>query len=274
MQGSVISIPKDAKSVWFNPDKEAGLLTTFIDNRGRKQYRYSAQAMKQGEKEKFKRAKYLGRNIRRIRNKLEKDLGRQRLSRQKVIALIIRLIDLGHFRVGTEKYSIENGTFGISTIRKDHIGFEGDKAKFEFVGKKGVEWNVQISEPLCIKALKELNEMIFNDDDKLFRFREKGQVKVVTAYMVDRYLEKYGVTAKDFRTYHATRIFAKVLYNMGTTESKKGVRKNIKKAVEVTAERLGHTTSICRSTYINPKVFKHYQKGEVDRLRRYFETGN
>ena len=99
---STCSIPKDARDIWVNPDNTADILATFIDNRGRKQYRYNPKVLKRGAKEKFKRSERLGNNITRIRNKVDKDLSRKRLSRQKATALIVRLIDLGCFRVGTE----------------------------------------------------------------------------------------------------------------------------------------------------------------------------
>lgn len=264
------SIPKDAGDIWINPEKTADLLATFIDNRGRKQYRYHPKALKRGAKEKFERAERLGRNLKRIRSRIEKDLARERLSRKRVVALIVRLIDLGCFRVGTEKYSIENGTFGISTINKEHISFEDGAARFEFVGKKGVEWDVKITDPDCVNNLQILYGLHANGDNRLFRFREIDTFKVVNKDMVNKYLEKYGVSAKDFRTYHATRICAEELYSLGSGKTKKDVKKNISTAINTTANRLGHTPSICKSSYINPKVIKAYLNGELDKLRRYF----
>lgn len=263
-----ISFPKDARDIWINPDGGSHLLATFIDSKGRKQYRYSSKVVKKNQKEKFKRAERLGRNLRRIRNKLARDLARQRFSREKVIALIIRLIDLGYFRVGTEKYSIENGTFGISTIRKNHIRFEGENAFFEFIGKKGVEWQVVITDSDCVDNLKKLYSLIGDEDNCLFKYNNGKGYNVVTAAMINQYLKKYGVTAKDFRTFHATRICAETLYGM-PIKSKKEINKTISRAIEHTAIRLGHTPSICRSTYVNPKVIKFYQSGSVERLRPY-----
>src|SRR3989304_2985698 len=98
------SIPKDSSDIWVNPDNTADILATFIDNKGRKQYRYNPKALKRGAKEKFKRAERLGRNITRVRNRIEDDLARKRMSRPKVVALIIKLIDFGCFRVGKETF--------------------------------------------------------------------------------------------------------------------------------------------------------------------------
>ena len=266
----MFSIPKDARDTWINPDTSADILATFIDNKGRKQYRYNSKVLKRGAKEKFKRAERLGRNITRIRNRIEDDLARRRMSRPKVVALIVKLIDLGCFRVGTEKYSIENGTFGISTINKGHISFADGAARFEFVGKKGVEWDVQITDPVCINNLQILYNLSGNGDNRLFIFEERGQIKVINRDMINRYLDKYAVTAKDFRTYHATRICAEELHNMGAAKTKKDIRKNISTAVDITAKTLGHTPSVCRSSHINPRVIKSYQNGDLDKLRRHF----
>ena len=206
----------------------------------------------------------------RIRNRIENDLSLQRLSRKKVVALIVRLIDLGCFRVGTEKYSIENGTFGISTINKEHISFSDGAARFEFIGKKGVEWDVKITDPVCVNNLQTLYSLPGNRDNRLFRFKEMREFKIINKDMVNQFLEKYGVTAKDFRTFHATRTCAEVLYNMGLPVTKQDIRRNISTAINITAKSLGHTPTVCRSSYINPKVIKAYQNREIDKLRRYF----
>jgi len=267
-----VSIPKDATNVWINPDRDEDILATYIDSKGRKQYRYNEKTLKRGEKEKFKRAERFGRNIGRIRKRIDTDLARKKLSRPKVLALVVRLIDQGYFRVGTEKYSIENGSFGISTIRKRHISFYDGLVRFEFAGKKGVKWKVEIPDPISIEVLKRIYSLPGGDDIQLFRFRENGNLRVLTRDMINGLLRRWGVTAKDFRTYHATRICAVQLYQTGPGRTKGEIRKNISSAVFETARHLGHTPSMCRRSYINPKVIDAYQAGNLDKLQRYFPT--
>lgn len=263
------AIPPNAREVWINPDPKADLLATFVDSKGRKQYRYHPRVIRQRQRRKFTNTRAMTGRVTRLRLRVERDLARRRLSRHKVAALVVRLIDTGFFRVGSERYAKDNETYGICSLRRRHIHLTKSEAVIEFISKRQVPWKKRVADHVAIDILNQLVSLPGESDTALFVFLERGETVPVTSNIVNRYLSRFGMTAKDLRTYHATRLVAEKLLGDGEPKTDKEHRRRVALAIQETAHELGHTPGICRRNYVDPLLLRHYAKGNLRYLARY-----
>lgn len=207
--------------------------------------------------------------VTRLRLRVARDLARARLSREKVAALVVRLIDTGFFRIGNDRYFKDNETYGICTLRRRHIHLIENEAVIEFVGKRQVPWKKRVDDRAAIAVLNQLLSLPGNSETPLFVFRAGGDMVPVTSHVVNRYLSRYGMTAKDLRTYHATRLVAERLLDRGEPSTERERRRRVNLAIQETAQDLGHTPAICRRSYVDPLLLRHYTKNNLRLVARY-----
>lgn len=266
-----LAIPPAYRQVWISPDPNGHLQATGRDERGRKQYVYHPDWLKLREQDKFDHLLDFALALPRIRERVRRDLRRDGLVRERVLAAVIRLLESTLARVGNDSYARENGSYGLTTIRKKHVELEDEGAvTFEFEGKGGQEWHVSCEDPKVVEVVRQCSEIAGYE---LFKyFDETGTKRDVTSGDVNDYLRAVSgkeITAKDFRTWHGTVLCAGELMNMPAADERQA-KKNIVAAVRNVARVLGNTPAVCRQSYVHPAVLDSYLAGELsDRLDRH-----
>ena len=239
------------------------------DAKKRKQYRYHPKWTKIRSNTKFYKMISFGEQLPKIRERVDNDLTQKGWPKSKVSALVIRLMEETHIRIGNEQYARRNKTYGLTTLRTKHLQAYKDKLRFEFVGKKGKEHKVTLKNKRLIKLVNKMEEL---PGWELFQFFDRdGNKQSVDSTMINEYLNKISgdsFSAKDFRTWAATLIFFECLKSLPKPDSEKQNHKNILNAFDVTAQELGNTRNVCRSSYVHPIVVNLY---EEDKLQEYFD---
>lgn len=262
-----IAIPPAWTDVWICPDADAHLQATGRDAKGRKQYRYHKQWRQVRDEAKYERMLGFGMKLPAIRQRLDEDIARAGLSREKVIATIIRLLDVTHIRIGNEEYAQANKSFGLTTLRNRHVSIEGTVIEFRFRGKSGIGHRVRITEPRLARIVRRMREL---PGQELFQYvDESGERHSIGSADVNDYLQAITgehYTAKDFRTWSGTVQVARTLASLGAPASAAEAKRNIKQAVEAAASQLGNTPAICRKCYVHPAIFEAYEQGNLNTL--------
>lgn len=253
-------IPPAWRDVWICPYPNGHLQAVGTDDAGRRQYLYHPDWVARRSDEKHARVIGLGRRLPRVREEVLADLGEDDLGKKATCALAVRLIDLGCFRIGNDMYAEEYGSFGLTTLERQHVRRSGDVLVFEFMGKSGVEHHVEIDDLVAVEAL----------DRRRRRRRSDRRLLDVTGTDVNEYLRAVSgldVTAKDFRTWHGTVLAAAALAEAPpASESSKTARKRaVASAMREVSEFLGNTPALARSAYVDPRVVDAY---EADRTIR------
>ena len=276
-----LAIPPAWKEVWICPHPNGHIQATGVDAAGRKQYRYHDQWRESRDREKFDEMIDFARALPRLRNRVSKDLAQQGLGRDRVLGGAVRLLDLGFFRVGSDQYTAENETFGLSTLRRRHLRFEGGSAVFDYKAK-GAKRHVQtLDDDATVKLLRGLARRKGGGRELLAYRQGRDWVDVKAADINDYLKETAGgdFSAKDFRTWNATVLAAVGLAARSAEDPPrtKAARKRMANAVvEDVARYLHNTPAVCRASYIDPRVFDRFDSGNLLRtsLRRVLaETG-
>ena len=254
-----LRIPPAWTDVHVATSPSAAVQAWGFDAKGRKQYRYHDRAVERGQLRKYYRVRRLAHDLPAIRGALETDLASGALDRRHVAAGVVRLIAEGFFRVGNERYAEENATFGIATLRKEHVELHDDRAEFRYVGKKSIEQRQTVCDPALVEFLRALS---LTPGYRLFRWcDDAGEWHDLTARDVNEYLhDLLGVpyTAKDFRTWGGTLRVATILADLGPAASEREARRNVIVAVRCVAAELGNTPTVCRASYVHPMVIARY----------------
>ena len=252
-----IYIPPAYDNVKINLCKDAKVLAIGYDNRDRPQYIYNKTHKKESEIKKFNHMYDFGLKFKEINRKINSDLYSYQDSKDKQVAMILKLIMDCNFRVGNEKYSKENNSFGVTTLQKKHIKIKNNKVVIDFNGKKNVRNVCTVRNKKIIKTLKQKKKTL-NNDDNLFTYRDGNKYYKIKSLDVNNYLKAFGdFSAKNFRTWGAnieliitlTRECKKE-YPKTITETKKTLNKSIKKV----ADKLHNTASVCKSNYLDPEL--------------------
>lgn len=270
-----LAIPPAYQDVWISPSANGHLQATGRDERGRKQYIYHPQWQELRERDKFDRLLGFAEVLPRIRRRVRKDLEREGMPREKVLAAVVRLLESTLARVGNASYARENNSFGLTTIRKKHVELEDDAVVFEFRGKGGQEWHVETDDPRITEVVRQCVEI---PGYELFKyFDEEGNRRDVESGHVNEYLRAVSdqeVTAKDFRTWAGTVLCAEELAGH-RFETEREAKKNVVAAVKSVASILGNTPSVCRQSYVHPVVIDSYLAGTlIARLNEQGENGS
>jgi DNA topoisomerase-1 len=267
-------IPPAWKDVWISADPRGHLQAVGRDARGRKQYRYHPKWRLVRDETKYHRLIGFAQALPAIRARTTRDLRNSKLTREKVLAAVVQLLEKTLIRVGNDEYARENRSFGLTTLRDGHVAVTGGKVRFSFRGKSGVEHDIQLDDRRLARLIKACRDIPGYD---LFQYLdEQGERHVVGSADVNAYLKEItgqDYTSKDFRTWAGTVLAAQTLQEFDKCESDSQAKRNIVQAVESVATRLGNTKAVCRKCYIHPAILDAYMDGSMvktlaDRVRR------
>lgn len=257
-------IPPAWEQVKIAPKSNAHLQAIGFDLKKRRQYRYHPIWLKIRNRTKFFKMIAFGEALPAIRKRTEEDLSLEGWPQNKVLALIIKLMEETHIRVGNEQYAKRNKTYGLSTLRTKHLKTFDNKLRFEFTGKRGKKHRITLKNKKLIRLVNQCEEI---PGWELFQFYdEEGEKISVDSGMVNSYLHEISghlFTAKDFRTWAGTVIFFESLAEFPKTSDEKVLEKNILKAFDKTAQELGNTRNVCRKYYVHPYVVKSYRDKSI-----------
>jgi DNA topoisomerase-1 len=257
-------IPPAWTDVWISPSPNGHIQATGRDQRGRKQYRYHDRWREVRDADKFDRLTVFGVLLPDLRAQLDADLRRHGLPRERVLALVVRLLDETLIRVGNSEYAADNDTYGLTTLRRRHAKAGATRVEFDFTGKGGVEHEVTVTDPRLAKLVRRTSELGGQD---LFTYEdEDGGTATVTSSDVNDYLRSIAhldITAKDFRTWGGTVVMTETLAELGPAETEREVDANIVTAVDAAAAALRNTRTVCRNCYVHPAVPDAYRDGSL-----------
>jgi len=259
-------IPPAWKDVWICPYPMGHIQATGVDDRGRKQYLYHQKWREQRDREKFDDMVAFARDLPGLRERAEVILNSSdELSRDRVLATAVRLLDRGFFRIGSEDYAVTNETYGLATMRKEHVRLEGDKEMvFDYIAKSGKRRVQGVVDPLAADVIARLKRRR-GGGPELLAFKERGRWVDVRSPDINAFIkEQTGGehSAKDFRTWNATLLAAVALaVSGGVADTKTGRKRAVQRAVKEVAHYLGNTPAVCRASYIDPRVIDAYQGG-------------
>jgi DNA topoisomerase-1 len=269
-----LAIPPAYRDVWICMQARGHLQATGRDARGRKQYRYHPDWRRLRDGAKFDRMAAFGAALPRLRRRLKADLALAGLPRDKVLAVIVMLLDATRVRVGNVEYARDNKSFGLTTLRSRHVSFIRDgRALLNFRGKGGVQHEILIDDRRIVRIVRRCQEL---PGQHLFQFvNDHGQRCPVDSGQVNDYLQQImgeKFTAKDFRTWGATlhAITLLAASPLPDTPSERAFKREIVRVVKRVAEQLRNTPAVCRKSYINPAVFDMWRSGDIHRS---FGTG-
>src|SRR6476659_521589 len=259
-----LAIPPAWRDVWICPIAHGHLQATGIDAKGRKQYRYHPRWRVVRDETKYDRMRLFGRALPGIRARVERDLVRSGLPREKILATIVRLLETTLIRVGNEEYARQNASFGLTTMQDRHVDVSGATLTFEFRGKSGISHSIDLTDRRLAKIVKRSQDL---PGYELFQYLdEQGTRRSVDSADVNAYLKEISgeeFTAKDFRTWAGTVLAARALQEFQTFDSQAQAKRNVVQAIESVAKRLGNTKAVCRKCYIHPAVINLYMDGSL-----------
>lgn len=257
-------IPPAWKDVWISPDPQGHIQAIGRDDRGRKQYRYHRLWRETRDETKYHRMIAFGRALPKIRARVRRDIRRVGLGRDKVLAAVVRLLELSSIRIGNEEYARHNKSYGLTTLRDHHARTRGSMIHLRFRGKSGKNQAIDIEHPVLARIVRKCRDL---PGQNLFQYLDDDEaVRDVTSDDVNEYLRqitRQDFTAKDFRTWTGTVLAALALREFGEIDSQAIAKKNIVAAIEQVARRLGNTPSVCRKCYVHPVVLESYLDGTL-----------
>jgi DNA topoisomerase I len=261
-----LAIPPAWQDVWICADPLGHIQATGVDARGRKQYRYHDRWRERRDRQKFDAMVDFARSLPKLRKQVESDLRKRKISRERVLACAVRLLDRGFFRIGSEDYAEENETYGLATMRKRHVTIDGNTLVFDYEAKGGKRRVQTLADPKVSRLVKTLRERR-GGGQELLAYRNGSRWRDIRSTEINDYIK--GVvgeqhSAKDFRTWNATVLAAVVLAASARERdmSTKGGRNRAKRdAVKQVARYLGNTPAVCRASYIDPRIFDRLDGG-------------
>lgn len=259
-----LAIPPAWTDVWICPDPTGHIQATARDARGRKQYRYHSLYREARDNSKFRRMLEFSEALPEIRERVERDLRADDLSRRQILATVVRLLDTTLIRVGNDEYARENRSFGLTTLRGRHVEIQGSKLRFSFRGKSGVKHAISVTDRRLARIIQQCQDL---PGQELFKYLDKsGKRQTIASDDVNAYLRVItgrDLTAKDFRTWAGTMLAARELRDAGPAPSQRAALRNINRAIDVVAERLGNTRAVCRKYYVHPGLLQAYHRGHT-----------
>jgi DNA topoisomerase I len=258
-------IPPAWRDVWICADERGHLQAVGIDDAGRKQYLYHPEWRAKRDALKFERMLDLAGRLPAVRHQVLATLRTPDTDREHVLATAVRLIDVGCFRLGSEEYAEDNGSYGLTTLERGHVRRNGPARVFEFVGKSGIEHEVSVTDPLLGKAIDALT-VGRRAHARLLCARDGRRWVPVTAAEVNDHIRRlFGldVTAKDFRTWHGTVEAAAVLASAPPAAAKTARARQVRAAIAAVSELLGNTPAVARSSYVDPRVVDLWEEGHT-----------
>jgi DNA topoisomerase I len=271
---NALAIPPAYTNVWICIDPAGHLQATGRDARGRKQYRYHPSWREMRDANKYDRMLAFSHALPLIRRRVEEDLARPGVPRERVLATLVRLLETTLIRVGNEAYAQANDSYGLTTLQNEHVAIQGSQLNFSFRGKSGVEHDISVRDARLAKIVRRCADI---PGDELFQYLdEDGQRHKLGSGDVNDYLRdactSAGVdasfTAKDFRTWAGSTLALDLLAQLPPSEDEATRKKNVVSIVESVAERLGNTPAVCRRCYIHPEILRACMEGSAPELSK------
>lgn len=258
-----LAIPPAWKEVWICPTADGHIQATGRDARGRKQYRYHPQWTALRGANKFQQLEEFGNALPRIRRSVKRDMRRRGTPHQKMVAVLVRLLELTLVRIGSEQYAKNNHSYGLTTLRRRHASVAGTRVRLRFKGKSGVQHDITVNDKQIATVLKRCLEI---PGQELFQYRSKdGKISSISSGCVNDYLKKAAdadFTARHYRTWAASVYMLRQLQRAAADNSI-ATQAVLVRAIKKTASRLGNTPAVCRKCYIHPGLFTAYTQGQL-----------
>jgi DNA topoisomerase IB len=262
-----LAIPPAWQDVWICPWPNGHIQATGVDAAGRRQYRYHDAWRTRRDAEKHERVLEIARQLPDVRDAVTAAIRTRGLNRERVLATAIRLLDLGAFRVGSEQYAEENGTYGLATLRREHVHVRSERTFFSYTAKGGIEREVEITDRPTATVVRQLLDRPGGTGEDLLAYQlEDGSWRDVTSDEINAYLKEISgaeITAKDFRTWTATVMMAAALAEVPPPPSRTARKKAVRAAYVRVAEQLGNTPAVCKASYVDPRVVDRFEDGET-----------
>jgi DNA topoisomerase-1 len=263
-----LAIPPAWRDVCIAPRPSAKLQATGYDKAGRKQYLYHADFRAAQEQSKYDKLIRFAEHLPVLRASMAEDLDRDALDRERVAAIALRLINLGWFRVGSERYAKSSGTYGITTLTRRHVEVRGGRIRLAFKGKHAIQVRTELVDDELAGALKEL--LALRGGARVFRYESEGSIYNLTSARLNEYVkERMGpeFTAKDFRTWGGTLLAAISLAERaqrdGFPDTPTDAKRSVTAVMRRVAQQLGNTPAVCRASYVSPAVVDQYLDGRT-----------
>ncbi|MBS7563404.1 DNA topoisomerase IB [Mucilaginibacter sp. Bleaf8] len=257
-------IPPAYTKIWISPHENSHLQFTGVDVAGRKQYRYHADWNKIRNQSKYHRLQAFAAHLPAIREQVDKDLQRHKLDHDKVLALVVRLMELTSIRIGNESYKKLYGSYGLTTMLNKHVHVDGSKINFEFKGKKGVYHKIDLQSKKLARLVKQCRDI---PGKELFQYYDgDGKRCTIDSGDVNDYLKQItgeDFTAKDFRTWAGSVSALYAFKEAGEFDNQTQCKKNIISVLDEVALTLGNTRTVCKKYYVHPTVIKSYEEGTL-----------
>jgi DNA topoisomerase-1 len=254
-----LAIPPAYTDVWICRRADGHIQATGRDAKGRKQYRYHAQFREVRDSTKYEHMLEFAQSLPEIRVRVDEHMRLRGLPREKVLATVVHLLETTMIRVGNADYAKQNKSYGLTTLRDRHVKVEGAELRFQFKGKSGKTWRLQVKDRRIARIVKASQDL---PGQHLFQYLDdEGVQRQVNSGDINAYLREISgrdITAKDFRTWNGTVLAAMALAEYEKVDSQAAAKRNVRAAIERVATRLGNTPAICRKCYIHPEVFEAY----------------
>ena len=259
-----LGIPPAWTDVWICADPRGHIQATGRDAKGRKQYRYHPRWREVRDETKYGRMMAFGQALPQIRAHVDADLALPGLPREKALATVVRLLEKTFIRVGNEEYARQNDSYGLTTLRNEHVDVSGSTVRFHFRGKSGKEHDIDLADRRVARIIRKMQDL---PGQEVFAYKDAdGEVRSIDSDDVNTYLREItgqDFTAKDFRTWAGTVLAAMALEEAEIGETDAQARKNVVRAIETVAARLGNTPAICRKCYVHPAIISSYLDGTL-----------
>ena len=262
-----LAIPPAWRDVWICPWPHGHIQATGVDAAGRRQYRYHDQWRIQRDAAKHERVLEISHHLPDVRDEVSAALRRRGLGRERVLAAAVRLLDLGAFRVGSDQYTEDNGTYGLATLRRDHVDVRGRTVAFCYLAKGSKQREIEVADAPTATVVRQLLERPRSAGAELLAWQNSdGSWRDVRSDDVNAYLREVSgaeITAKDFRTWTATVLMAVLLAEQSGAASSAQRTKAVRAAYRTVSEQLGNTPAVCRQSYVDPRVVDRFEHGET-----------
>jgi DNA topoisomerase I len=262
-----LAIPPAWTDVWICPDPNGHIQATGYDLRKRKQYRYHARWTNLQHETKFHRMIEFGKNLPALREQIRKDLRQDGFPESKVMAMVLALMERTLIRVGNDGYEKLYGSYGLTTMKNNHVNIRGDQVTFSFKGKKGIYHKVLLKSRKFARIIRQCKAI---PGKELFQYLdENGEPRKVDSGQVNQYLKnclELDFTTKDFRTWAGTLHMLAELKSLPPCTDKNDYQKNITAALESVSSKLGNTVAVCKKYYVHPEVMRMYRDEELSRF--------
>jgi DNA topoisomerase IB len=262
-----LAIPPAWKDVWICPWPNGHIQAVGTDAAGRRQYRYHDEWRIKRDAAKHERVLEISHQLPDVRDAVLDALRSRGLNRNRVLACGVRLLDLGAFRVGSEQYAEDNGTFGLATLRREHVEVRGERVFFHYTAKGGIERELELIDRPTATVVRALLARPADQGEELLGYAlEDGSWHDVTSDEINAYLKEISgaeITAKDFRTWTATVMMAATLAEEPPPRSQRARNKVVREAYVKVSEQLGNTPAVCKASYVDPRVVDRYEHGET-----------